>query len=324
MEKSNDQKLKELSEREAFFKSERNFAGLIDVCNEYLELVDCAYTRERCIPLKAYCHARLGEDKVAQETFEGYGFLAMLIGQEVIYQSIAIVNLFIQKDPIEFDKFHFNTLLSWLRHAETSKLVQGIVFDYEDFLGEVELANESGVKVRNKEYTEELLEIVFVGMLRFSDQNVYYNRAENKVFMHVEGYFSDMHVQNHKAENEKLAKRIVHTDAPDIVDENIHFLLPRLRLIDYCTAILKQASVLEPILERANSKIYNGLKYHYEDLEISDISMTDHNIPEYYKVMFNSLEEVGLKESELTEILTDAQNDIARNWLEEINSDKDF
>ena len=43
---SREQKLKEHQEREDFFKLERNFNGIIDVCDQCLSIIDCIGTRE--------------------------------------------------------------------------------------------------------------------------------------------------------------------------------------------------------------------------------------------------------------------------------------
>jgi hypothetical protein len=223
-------RIKELNRREEELKINRDFESLIDVFDESMKLLDSIGNHTERIPQKAYCLARLGRKAEAEKTLEGLGTVSFFADQDELFRAITLVSFFLTTPASDLNLIQLNTITSWLRDPQASKQVLQVVFDYSDFVGNIEPFDNSRLQKKQTYFPDELIECVFAAMGRNEDTKVYYNRETNDVQQEVEGYLTSHLTSDQSAENRRLANRIMNSDSTDPIIDGLHFLIPRLQL----------------------------------------------------------------------------------------------
>ncbi|BDS09586.1 hypothetical protein [Aureispira anguillae] len=314
--------IRKLEERELKFKVERNFAGLINVCEQMLEMDSSLFIKKKFIPLKAYCLARLGKKEKGAKTFHSGSEYWYYTDRNFEYRAWDIISLFVNADPIDFSYLEFNTLISWLKSIETSSLVQNIVFDFEDIVGEIDLPSVSDVDKVNIEFSEKLLKLTFSGMLRWPDEKIYYDKSKNKILIHYKDHFLDLHEKDQFEENKKLAKKVGHFAPQEIVDKEVHFLIPRLLMLDFSQVLKKNMPSIKLKVDEVSNYLHKRLLTNNPDVEIFDVCLTEDSFPRFYKKLFSLFEDEDLDymEEDLFKAIIDTKHEIAKKWLIKVNS----
>lgn len=291
-------------------KSTRDYAGLIEIYDETMELVNAPAISIQIIPQKAYCLARLGRQNEAKETLRYLSQFQHFIDSESVVRAITLVSFFLQPAPSKLLPMQTETIKSWLQESKSSEQVQKILFDYEDIVGKIEIFDSSITRIRNKDFSQEIISLVFSAMIRPDDQTFYYNRQKNDVEMLVQGYLSTTTAKDKAAENKRLALRIINSDRLDPIIEDVHFLIPRLQVSDFLDELRVQTLESDEFSEWIEEFEEETIDEGYLD------SFVFNEFSNSLDIWLNSNKEEKIN---IYKALQKTMDSFALDWLKEVN-----
>lgn len=317
---------KKLQEIEKKYITERNFEGLVRLHDEVMELFDTVEVVLERLPKKAYCLARLGKVNKVEQTLQKFVTYSVLSDEDKMYRSIVLVSLFIEKKPTELGLMELSILKSWLLDPISSEDVMNIVFDFKDFLGDVDVFDKSVLGIRNNTFDEKLLFSTFFSMLRDEDSEFYYNREKNDVEDYVDGYLSSMTDTDQSSINKSFSSKILESQPHDRIIEGVHFLIPQLSLSELIWNLKQEGqgekefilwligfegSVIEGELERGGFD---------SKTEVTELIVLDDRLTNFF---YNSLDTWVKKNPSkfdfIKNVLETTQKKIALKWLKQVN-----
>ncbi|KAA6230515.1 hypothetical protein FP507_10890 (plasmid) [Chlorobium phaeovibrioides] len=316
----NDNQVNELKIIENNFKQERNFKELIPFIDKKIKRYDCIAIREKYIPLKAYCLARLGLLAEAEEVLAQLKDIWYGLNEDEAYRAITLVSFFISNNGCKLNSLQINTMKNWLQDPDASKQVINIIFDYKDFVGDIKPFDHSRLNIKQTKFSESLIECIFGSMQRDEETKIYYNKESNNVQLMTEGYLSNLITANHSYENQLLSDKIRGSAEQDNVIKGLHYLVPRLLLKNFLDIFKENASGYEallsfiPLCEDKIMNAYSGYIKCIDDLVFSEVVAED-----VYKVLGNWQESKRVDVDIIKSVLKKTKNQIAINYLEEVN-----
>ena len=259
-------RINELLNLEKELKRSRDFKALIKVHDELIKLDNSLSNISKRIPQKAYCLARIGRKKEAEQTFFEIRKYSQHLDRNDLIQKSTILGLFFRNDVTQFDDFHYNTIKNHLKHPQGSLNIKSIIFDYQDIIGFTESFDVKTLEIRQSTFSSELIYCIFAMMRSGSDSNIYYNRATNDVLSKVNGYFTSVLSKDQAFENRKLSERIINGDSSDCAVEGVHFKIPRLKLSKFLSAFndcVDNNFDIAPFIVSFNHEINNKFQHHF-------------------------------------------------------------
>lgn len=226
-------RIRELNKIEETLKERKDFERLIEVHDESMKILNSVVSYIDRIPQKAYCLARIGKKNQALRTLEELKTWSFFADQNELYRSVTLVSFFLESNVTNLSLIQINTIKSWLKNPDSSKQVIRIIFDYSDIIGDVKPFDETKLEVKQTNFSKQLQECVFYAMGRDENTMVYYNRETNDVQQEVEGYLSSHMASDQSLENRRLSSRILNSEETDPIIDGLHFLIPRLSLINF-------------------------------------------------------------------------------------------
>ncbi len=317
--------LNELKKIATELKSKRDFAGLIAVINDSLPFVETVGTVEDmvyAIGQKAYCYARLGKAKDAEETLTSLGIYQLFL-KDTLFRIFTLVSLFttIKDSEIRSNLILRNTIKKWLEDPDASKDVSRIVFDYEDIVGNLKPFDSSRLNNKQTFFSEKLIECIFSAMQRDSDAKIYYNKENNDVQQEVQGYLSSHMADDQSIENRRLANRIMNFDTGDNVIKGIHYLVPRLTLRKFLTTFSECSSNYRELLE-FTTEFENAILKEYSEYvsSIDDLAFSEGVSGSFYRRLDKWYKETHFNVDKLKGALNNTITKIAVEYLDEVNA----
>jgi hypothetical protein len=316
----NPKRLKELHIIEEWYKKERNFHELIPIIDEIIELFDCIASREKYLPLKAYCYARLGNKEQAEHTLNMMAEFSFFCNTDKIYRAVTLVSFFITNNASNLSQQQINTIINWLHDPETSRQVVELIFDFKDIVGNITPFDISRLQKKNTLFSDNLIECIFIAMQRDNDTIIYYNKDTNDVQQLTEGYLSSLLVEDQHGENRILSSKIIDSCAHDPIINGLHYLVPRLSLSDFLSAF-KQNAIKQRALSVFIEDFENRITNEYSDyIESIDDLVFSNTIAQNF---FESLEEWHYNNALDTQttqiILNNTRLQVVKEFLTEAN-----
>ena len=318
----------ELVKIEEILKSKRDFSGLINVFDEYMNLFDSIRFNASQNSKKVYCLVRLGRIKEAEETIKKLISNSFLLDQDEIKKAVEVVCLFLETGKAYPNFFQINTVKTWLKDRFISKQVVEIVFDYADFADDIKPFDIDRLFIIQNYFSEEIIEWVFLGMKRKDNINIYYHKQLKIVQQDVEGYLSSYMTEDQSTENRKIINKIQNSEIKDEIIQNIHFLIPQLALIKYKCCFLENAKSFE--LTDLEEFINDFDEYIFEIYQELDISIDDLKFDEIVSKEFfmfldqwkkdNFYDVDIIKTKKLNQIILHTKQDIVIEYLKEVYS----
>ena len=171
----------------------------------------------------------------------------------------------------------------------------------------------------NKKLTDSVLDATFAaGMLRGSDEEVYFDKDRMDVLVLTRGYLSSV-MGDQTIENKRLLYKIEEGADEDDIKEGIHELVPRLMLPDFINEYKGHAH-MEPFF----SFIVSFSEYwktkmtelRDEEVELDELFYTKNTqkafIDKFGELYHNRYKELG---KSFGEIYLGATRGIAKNWI---------
>jgi hypothetical protein len=316
------QRLERLLEMEQELQSKRDFAGLIKIHDEYLQLSGAVGTFINRIPQKAYCYARLGKKEEATQLLKEFSGYSIVIGQDEMEFTAMVLAHFIASDSVAFRPVQINNLKIWLQTPTRSEIVRQIVFDYEDFTGPMDPFDEARMQVRHSEFSDELLLCVFHSMQRANDITIYYNKETNDVLQETEGYLSSLMSPDPSVENRKLVTRITNFEPADVIIEGIHFEIPILGLTDFLD-VMKEHGRQFPEIIRFLYQFENDIITEFRDFidSTDDLIFRDPVNKRFYTELDNWLNQNQIHAKHFDTVYLNTARYISKTYLEGVNSE---
>ena len=314
------QRIMELEKIEKNLKDQRDFEGLIKIHDESMKLFDSVGNHTDRIPQKAYCLARLGRNAEAEKTLEGLRTLSFFADQDELFRAVTLVSFFMTTNISDLNLMQINTIKNWLKDPDASKQVLQIVFDYSDIVDDIKPFDNSRLQTKQTYFSDELQECVFSAMGRNNDTKIYYNRESNDVQQEVEGYLTSHMAADQTSENRRLANRIMNSESTDPIIDGLHFLIPRLLLIDFLEKFRDLCSEYDELLEFV-IEFESSIMEEYEDYidSIDKLVFSDSVSKSFFRYLdkWNQSNEFDLEE--LKQIMNQTRKVIALNFLNEVN-----
>lgn len=171
----------------------------------------------------------------------------------------------------------------------------------------------------NQQYSDivldnDLIDSIFVGMLRDEDILLYFNKATNDVQQLVEGYLSSIHSSDQPNENRKLADRIMlGADSDDLID-GIHFLIPQLNIKIFLDVFQTYADDNKKLIPFKDDFL-NTMSTQYSNFS-SDQQLNDKVLSQFLSELQNWIEQKHVDQFDVQRILNDTRLDIVENFLQ--------
>ena len=315
-------RIKELSRLEEELKTNRDFKGLIDIYDESMKLFDSIGNHTERIPQKAYCLARLGRKVEAEKTLEGLRTVSFFADQDELFRAITLVSFFLTTSASELNLMQINTIKNWLKDPQASKQVLQVVFDYSDFVGNIQPFDNSRLDTKQTFFSDELQECVFVAMGRNDDTKIYYNRETNDVQQEVEGYLTSHMTSDQSAENRRLANRIMNSDSTDPIIDGLHFLIPRLALSTFLEKFTEYADGNDELVEFIE-EFETSIMEEYGDYadSIEELVFSEGVSKSFFTELDKWYKNNNFDIDELKEIINRTRNSISTEFLIEVNEE---
>lgn len=315
-----NQRLKELDQVEKSLKEIRDFEGLIKIHDESMKLFDSVGNHINRIPQKAYCYARLGRKGEAENTLEGLRDLSFFADHDELFRAVTLVSFFMTSDVSDFDLMKINTIKNWLKDPDASKQVLQIVFDYHDIVGDIKPFDKSRLQKKQTYFSDKLQECVFFAMGRDSDTKIYYNRETNDVQQQVEGYLTSCMAADKSLENRHLADRIMYSESIDPIIDGLHFLIPRLLLIDFLEKFSEICSEYDELLDFV-SEFESSILEEYGDYidSIDELVFSESVSKSFFGHLDSWYQTNDFDLEELKKLINQTVQEIALNFLNEVN-----
>jgi hypothetical protein len=310
------QRLKELSQIEKTLKENRDFESLIKIHDESMKLFDSVGNHTDRIPQKAYCLARLGRKAEAEKTLEGLRTLSFFADQDELFRAVTLVSFFMTSDVSDFGLMQINTIKNWLKDPDASKQVLQIVFDYPDIIGDIKPFDKSRLQTKQTFFSNELQDCVFAAMGRDNDTKIYYNRETNDVEQEVEGYLTSHMADDQSSENRRLANRIMSSESTDPIIDGLHFLIPRLLLIDFLEKFYELCSEYEELLDFV-SEFESSIMQEYGDYvdSIDELVFSESVSRSFFEHLDNWYRNNDFDIDEIKSIIDQTRKEIALEFL---------
>lgn len=314
------QRLKELSQIEKTLKENRDFESLIKIHDESMKLFDSVGNHTDRIPQKAYCLARLGRKAEAEKTLEGLRTLSFFADQDELFRAVTLVSFFMTSDVSDFGLMQINTIKNWLKDPDASKQVLQIVFDYPDIIGDIKPFDKSRLQTKQTFFSNELQDCVFAAMGRDNDTKIYYNRETNDVEQEVEGYLTSHMADDQSSENRRLANRIMSSESTDPIIDGLHFLIPRLLLIDFLEKFYELCSEYEELLDFV-SEFESSIMQEYGDYvdSIDELVFSESVSRSFFEHLDNWYRNNDFDIDEIKSIIDQTRKEIALEFLNDVN-----
>lgn len=314
------QRHKVLRQLEQELKDRRDFEGLLKIHDESMELFGSVGNHSERIPQKAYCLARLGRKEEAENALKGMQMYSLFMDRDELFRIVTLISFFLQSKPEDFELMQLNTLRNWLKDPEASKQVLQIVFDYKDMVGDVKPFDSKRLECRQTKFSQKLIECVFASMGRDDETKIYYNKETNGVQQAVEGYLSDCLAEDQSTENRRLYNRITNSESTDPIIKGIHYLIPRLELVEFLNQFRESATEyegLQDFVTEFEEYIIEEFKSYVDDIE--ELSF-GHSVREKF---FNKLDD-WFKENDfdiddVKSVINQTMKAITLNFLREVN-----
>ena len=311
-----------LRKKEVELKNGRNFIELIKLFDESMILFDSIGNITERIPQKAYCLARIGKKEEAEKTLEKLKEVSFFADQDELFRAVTLVSFFLQINDIsELNQMQINTLTKWLQDPDASKQVIQVVFDYSDIIENITPFDSNRLNTKQIEFSNELLNCVFSSMQRNNDTLIYYNKEENDIQQEVEGYLTSHLTEDQTAENRRLSQRIINSEPTDNIIEGIHYLIPRLELIDFLSIFIEKAKnhlILLDFVEDFKESILLEYNSHIESID--ELSYSVHVAKSFYKDLDEWYKRNDFEIYKLKSIISETQNQLSTNYLFQINN----
>jgi hypothetical protein len=314
------QRLKELSQIEKALKENRDFESLIKIHDESMKLFDSVGNHTDRIPQKAYCLARLGRKTEAEKTLEGLRTLSFFADQDELFRAVTLVSFFMTSDVSDFGLMQINTIKNWLKDPDASKQVLQIVFDYPDIIGDIKPFDKSRLQTKQTFFSNELQDCVFAAMGRDNDTKIYYNRETNDVEQEVDGYLTSHMADDKSSENRRLANRIMSSESTDPIIDGLHFLIPRLLLIDFLEKFYELCSEYEELLDFV-SEFESSIMQEYGDYvdSIDELVFSESVSRSFFEHLDNWYRNNDFDIDEIKSIINQTRKEIALEFLNDVN-----
>jgi hypothetical protein len=301
------------------YQRKRDFEKLVELYDKQLEFMLVGKAATLIAIGKIYCLCRLNKKEEAVSLFmkvKSSGLLRYL--DEVMNDDIELIlRIFIEEDGNKLPKPHINALKTLLKCGQSHSNVSIIVFDYEDLVGECQVFDTNWTKTRHKIFTSSFLKSLFIAMQRDDDEIVYYDRHNNDILIYVRGYFVSLLLEREET-NQILAQRIYEQDSYDVINDDIHFLIPQISMIEYIS-ILRSHSLDYPILLSVLQNIEDDLSKQCEEEKI-EIALFSLNISFFEALNAYLLGQPVIPSPEIVDaVITISSEFASRKWLYEIN-----
>lgn len=314
------QRLKELSQIEKTLKEKRDYQGLIKVHDESMKLFDSVGNHTDRIPQKAYCLARLGQKAEAEKTLEGLRTLSFFADQNEIFRAVTLVSFFMTSDVSDFGLMQINTLKEWIKDPDASKQVLQIVFDYPDIIGDIKPFDKLRLQTRQNYFSDKLLNCVFSAMGRDDDTKIYYNRETNDVQQEVEGYLTSHLNADQSSENRRLSNRIMNSESTDPIINGLHFLIPRLLLIDFLEKFSEISNDYDELLDFVNEFESSIIEEYGQYVDsIDELVFSESVSKSFYMHLDCWYRNNGFDIDELKQIIIQTRKELALDFLNVVN-----
>jgi len=314
------QRHKVLDQIEQELKNKRDFEGLLKIHDESMELFNSIANHYERIPQIAYCLARLGRIKDAENTLNKMNYASLFMDKDELFRIVTLVSFFLQTELKNFDLMQLNTIRNWLKDPEASKQVIQIVFDYKDIVADTEPFDIKRLNCRQTNFSQKLIDCIFVSMSRDEETKIYYNKEINSVQQEVEDYLCDSLAEDQSTENQLLANRIFNFESIDPIIKGIHYLIPRIKLNEFLINFRESASKykeLQNFINEFEVYIFEDFKDYIDDI---DELFFGFDISEKFDTQLNRWYNENTFDFEnLRTILNKTTKSIALNYLREIN-----
>jgi hypothetical protein len=310
-------RLEALDALEIKLKANRDFEGLISIHDEVMELGGAIGDHVDRLPQKAYCLARLGKKEKALEVLKEYSRYSLIFGEEEIKSVVNLILLFVVSQGPQ-TVMQKNTITAWLQDAHANMVMQ-IVFDYEDFVGNVVPFDYQRLNKKQTEFSQELLECTFFSMQRERDDKIYYNRETNDIQSHGSGYLISL-LPSKEHERPMITNRMLSQQPKDAVIDGIHFLVPRLDLTLFLDSFLAQTRSyhgMELLIDRYKELVMEQYADYVDSID--DLVFTQPLDKMFYDLIYawGSENNINLKDADA--IIIKVITSIAREFLIEVN-----
>lgn len=301
-------------------KAKRDFSSLIRVLDESMKLFDSIENNVERLQQKAYCYARIGKVQEAKETLEVLSNSSFFLDKDELYRAATLISFFMTNEATQLSLVQLNTIKSWMQEPYASRQILSIVFDYQDFIRDIQPFDTNKLIKKQTYFFDELIDCVFASMESNDDIRLFYNKDQNIVQQKVEDYFTNSLAKDRVEENRRLANRIMSSEPRDSIVNGIHYLIPKLKLIYFLEVFSKNASEYDNLLlflkeveENLTRKFKRYLESN-EDLTLNGIVSESfyHQLDKWYK-------ENDFDLNELKKLLSTTQREIALGFLEEVN-----
>lgn len=312
---------KKLQVVEEQLKANRDFEGLIKIHYQFLKLINAVGENVDRLPQIAYCLTRLGRKEEASDVLQKLADFSYMIDRDEIFRAISLVTCFTDNTPSDLFLWQINTIKSRLQHPDYCKQVVDIVFDYSDFITDTKPFNAERLTSKQNNFSNELINGTFTAMQRDNSMDMYYNKELNEIHLEDGGYFMNLIAKDQDAEMKKFQNKILKGHHREFIITGIHFLIPRLSVIEFFTALAK------------NSNVHRGLELYILQLIASANADTDTNSRlskdtrfdlEVMQFFYQHFTEWGNKNNiqskEIYTLFDSARRQIALDFLKQVNN----
>lgn len=162
---------------------------------------------------------------------------------------------------------------------------------------------------------DEVFFATYYGLIRTSNELIYFDKLKGDVLSYAEGYFSS-HLGDQTVANKLLAKRITNREPIDFVDEERYILIDILKLTDFLNEFKIQSNSEEPFNSFVDFFSEEILKEFTYDLSIDDLANSK-NIQKKFHELFNNKYKDSVFEFRVDffKILKNTQHALALKWI---------
>lgn len=305
-------------------KNQRNFTKLIPLYEK--QLTFCSDSIEDFVNKTteiAYCLARTNQFDKAEELTKEIALFANLYPDK-IFQITLLLTHFVNPDNEEFLEITKDTIKAWLNDPKSSEQIELVIFDYKDFVGNIEPFDKSRLKKFQTYFPQNLIDDIFNVMTTdLTEEKYYYNRETNNIQQFAYGYFSNYPFNDE--ERERYLKRITSDDNKDVIVEGLHFQIPFLSLVDFIGALEQNCKEYKDLMDfiiHFEKKLLEKYKDKIDSLDDFNFQKRCQNILLEELEIYSKEKNIDLEKSH--EIIRSTKQFIGLDFLKNANMENEY
>jgi hypothetical protein len=323
-----NKRLLELENLEEIYKSERNFINLISVYNESLQLFDSTVNIYDKLPKKIYCLTRLG--RIMEASFEFTEFKDHLwsLDSETLERVEQIIYIFSRIQRFGLNDNDRKIIIKWLTDSKSSELMSNIIFDYKDFLGPLKLFDSNRLNHYNTEFSDDLLECIFLSMARNFEEFIFYNKELNTVERLYRKRLINVMETDYKGMYngyDNVYKQILSDDEKELIIDGIHYLIPRLKVHNFIGRLI-YSQYHNDLIDRYCSHYFSYLNNLFEEEsdEPYNITFRSKEGMYFFENIQNWFKHRKRNPQQIYDCVNDIKKQVALEFLKEVNSQSKY